>query len=383
MREAEGRIPSLDGLRAASIALVLFGHASGTAGFPKAAWLSGFGDLANLGVNAFFIISGFLITSLLMGERASTGSVSLRGFYARRALRILPAAYVFILAIAIAGRLGWLQVGASDLAAALAYVVNFDAWRSWNIGHLWSLSVEEQFYLLWPLLFVRLAPRRALAAALAAFAAAPVVRTAVRVLAPDPYRGLEIFPAVADGIAIGAVIAMLRPWLLTQAGYLRLTRSRWLWCLLPLIVLVNRYRGYAWVDLLLWPWMLVAGAVLIEASARRRGTWAWRVLNWRPVVVLGVLSYSVYLWQQPFLNRQVAAVATTFPLNLALALAAVALSYLLVERPFLRLRRRFRSAGAEAASAAPEPAPIGAGSAFVLAAEEQAATEGNDRNRVP
>lgn len=360
MSGADDRIPSLDGLRAVSIGLVLFGHARGTAGFPPARWYDALGDLANLGVNIFFIISGFLISSLLMGERARTGTVSLKGFYLRRALRILPAAYVFVLAVVVAARLGWLRLGGSDVAAALAYVVNFDAWRSWNIGHLWSLSVEEQFYLIWPLLFVWLAPRRALFAALAAFIAAPLVRTGMRLaFPPGPWRGLEIFPAVADGIAIGAVIALLRPWLLTQPAYLRLTRSRWLWLLLPLIVLVNRYRGYAWVDLLLWPWMLLAMAILVEASARRVGTWGWSVLNWRPMVLLGTLSYSVYLWQQPFLNRQVNAAATRFPLNIVLVFLAAALSYLLVERPFLRLRRRVtrgrvRSPGAGEASGSVE-----------------------------
>ncbi|MFC5490849.1 acyltransferase family protein [Dokdonella soli] len=337
----------MDGLRAGSIALVLLGHLQGARGFPPVELWRSLGDLANLGVNIFFIISGFLITSLLMSERQRTGGVSLKAFYVRRVLRIFPAFYAFILIIVIADLIGWVRISMTDLVTALTYVVNYNAGRSWNIGHLWSLSVEEQFYLLWPLLFIRLGGRRAVIAAFIAFAAAPVIRAGMHLaLASGPYRDLEIFPAVADGIAIGCAIALLRPWLLTQPAYVRLTGSRWLLLLLPLIVMVNRERGYTLVDLLVWPWMLLLMAVLVEASTRRTATWTGRLLNLRPVVFIGTLSYSLYLWQQPFLNRHADAPVTAFPLNLALAFAAALLSYFIIERPFLRLRRHALRASA-------------------------------------
>ncbi len=337
---ASGRIPSLDGLRAGSIVLVLLGHLHGSEGFYRAGLLDSLGDLASLGVTIFFIISGFLITSLLMSERERTGDVSLKAFYLRRVLRIFPAFYTFILVIALADLAGWVHLSATDFAAALTYVVNYYPERPWNIGHLWSLSVEEQFYLLWPFVFIRLGERRAIIAAFVAFAVAPLTRAGMHLaFHSGPYRDLEIFPAVADGIAIGCAIALLRPWLLTQPAYLRFTASRWLMLLLPLIVIVNRQRGYTVVDLLAWPWMLLLMAVLVEASTRRTATWSGRLLNLRPVIFIGTLSYSLYLWQQPFLNRYLDAPATTFPLNLLLAFAAALASYFVIERPFLRLRR--------------------------------------------
>lgn len=351
---ASGRISSLDGLRACSIALVLQGHLAGTHGLTSAFAPSAlFGDLANFGVNVFFIISGFLITSLLMDERRQTGEISLRGFYWRRALRILPAAYAFLLAIVIAAAIGWVEIGRDDVVFAATYLVNYDVSRPWQFGHLWSLSVEEQFYLLWPFVFVFVKERHALLAAAFAFAAAPLVRLAMHLtFHGGPYRDLEIFPAVADGIAIGCIVALLRPRLLASPLYLRITATPWLLLLLPLIFAVNRLRNsYTIADVLIWPWMLIAMALLIEASTRCAGTLAWRILNWRPMVFVGTLSYSLYLWQQPFLNRHMDAWATTFPVNILLAFGVALLSYYAIERPFLRLRRR---------SAAPDPLAISA-----------------------
>ena len=364
---ASRRISSLDGLRACSIAFVLQGHLAGTHGFPRVLEPGRMlGDLANFGVTIFFIISGFLITTLLMEERRQTGAVSLRGFYWRRARRILPAAYAFLLAIMLAAALGWVEVGRNDVVFAATYLVNYDVSRPWQFGHLWSLSVEEQFYLLWPFVFVFVKERHALMAAALAFVAAPLVRLAMHLAFPSgPYRDLEIFPAVADAIAIGCAFALLRPKLLQNAAYLRMTATPWLWLLLPLIIAVNRLRSYTFVDVLAWPWMLIAMTVLIESSTRCSGTLVSRFLNWRPLVFVGTLSYSLYLWQQPFLNRHMDSWATTFPVNILLACGAALLSYYLIERPFLRLRRR------PAASATTAPRPeLSAGEASIQAVEE-------------
>lgn len=337
-----GRIPSLDGLRAVSITLVLYGHLEGVRNFPNLGLRRIGGDLAHLGVTVFFVISGFLITSLLMSERQRTGTISLKGFYLRRILRIFPAFYAFILALVLAEQLGWLHLSAADLGFAMTYTVNYDIDRSWYIGHLWSLSVEEQFYLLWPLLFLVLRERYALVATLIAFVGGPLVRVAMRVLfsPPSPWRDLEIFPAMADSIAIGCALALLRPWLLAQPWYQKLTGNAWLMlALVPLILVINRF-DYTIVVLFGSPIMLVSIALLIDWSTRHADSPAGRFLNARPVVFVGVLSYSLYLWQQPFLNRHVDATVTAFPLNIALAFVAALASYLLVERPLLGMRKR-------------------------------------------
>lgn len=152
------RIPSLDGIRAISILMVCYGHLSGTRNFPVSITAYGrwCGDVAHLGVLVFFVISGFLITTLLMSERETTGAISLKRFYLRRIVRIFPAFYAFILVMAIATLSGAVHLTGRDFAYVLTYTVNVEPNRALQIGHLWSLSIEEQFYLLWPLTLLAL-----------------------------------------------------------------------------------------------------------------------------------------------------------------------------------------------------------------------------------
>ena len=140
------RLPSLDGLRAVSIVLVLGAHLTGTRYYPVPdSWV--FHEYAQLGVRIFFVISGFLITSLLLKEREKTGRVDLRGFYRRRFYRIMPVAYLYMLTVAITA---WGTLPVRDIAGAFTYTINFNTHATWLLGHFWSLANEEQFYLLWP-----------------------------------------------------------------------------------------------------------------------------------------------------------------------------------------------------------------------------------------
>lgn len=351
MKDMSGhRIPSLDGFRAISILMVLYGHLVGTRNFPTAAVRSfdrSLGDLGHLGVLVFFVISGFLITSLLMVEREKTGTISLKQFYLRRALRIFPAFYVLVLALMAATLLGWMSLSGRDFAFTMTYMVNYYPNHPWQIGHLWSLSIEEQFYLLWPLALLVLRERRALFFAVAAILAAPLLRFAIREYAfhVNPHTalaGMSIFPAMFDYIATGCALALLRPWLLTRTWYLRLTASRGLLLAVPLVFLINRMDGYTLVMLFGSPILNICVALLVEACTRHDHTFAGRFLNWKPIAALGVLSYSLYLWQQPFLDRHSSAWVDAFPQNLIFAFGAALLSYFVVERAFLGLRNRFR-----------------------------------------
>jgi len=341
------RIPSLDGLRAVSIIMVLLGHLEGTRNFPKLQVHRWLGDMAHLGVLVFFVISGFLITSLLMGERQKTGATSLPKFYLRRVLRIFPAFYAFILMMIVASHLGWIRLSGSDILHALTYTANYDPHRSWIIGHLWSLSIEEQFYLLWPLVFMVSRKHGALTVALIAFALGPLVRCAMHLMFPphSPWRDLEVFPAMADAVAVGCIFALLRPWLLSQAWYFRLTANRWSLLAIPLVLLINRMLDYTVVDLFCSPVMLVCLAALIESSTRHETSWLGWFLNWKPVAHVGLLSYSLYLWQQPFLDRHSDAALTAFPQNILLTVVAAMLSYHLVEKSFLGMRRKIEHGG--------------------------------------
>jgi peptidoglycan/LPS O-acetylase OafA/YrhL len=338
-----GRIQSLDGLRALSILLVLVGHLEGTKNFsPRfSQW---FGDYANFGVRVFFVISGFLITRLLMEEYAKTQTISLYNFYARRTLRIFPAFFAYIGVIALATFLGFIYVTGTDYAYALTYTMNYYPERGWYLGHLWSLSVEEQFYLLWPFAFVALGPSRAMKAAAVVLALGPVSRLLVRILLQhSPYREAEIFPVVADSLAAGCLLAGVRDQLWNQPAYNRILRSHFLLIALPIFfITINGLRGYTAVRILGDSALNLAIAVMIDRFVSFPNDTAGRLMNVAPLAWIGVLSYSLYLWQQPFLNRASDSWFTAFPVNILFAGMCACASYYLLERPLVRLRQRFR-----------------------------------------
>jgi peptidoglycan/LPS O-acetylase OafA/YrhL len=332
--DTRSRIPSLDGLRAVSLACVLLAHLSGTRHFFRLEMLEIYG---NFGVRIFFVISGFLITGLLLKEHERAGTISLGAFYVRRAYRILPAAYVFMLAMIAAH---WHASSWSSILSALTYSSNYLHDKNWVLGHLWSLSVEEQFYLLWPLTLV-LFFRMRLWVVASLLLSGPPLRVVFWVL--WVYRAVEHpFPVVMDALAAGCALAMLQPQLQRRDRWLS---SRWfllvpaLTALLPLIRLVSN-RTYQVAGLTV---MHVGIALSIQHAVRMR----YRALNWTPVAWLGTLSYSFYLWQQPFLNRGSHAWWTSFPQNLTLALLFAAASYYWVEKPFLAMRERRKQIATE------------------------------------
>jgi peptidoglycan/LPS O-acetylase OafA/YrhL len=338
----KNQMPSLGGLRAISIALVIMGHLSGTHGFRNLTL--GIGDYAHFGVVVFFAISGFLITSLLISEHAKRGRVSLKLFYARRALRIFPASYAYISCMWLLSAAGGLHLEPRDLWHAVTYTVNYQAGASWQFAHLWSLSIEEQFYLLWPFAFVALGGRRSTWGAAGVVLLAPVARAASwYFLRGTPYRDLEMFPMVADSLAMGCLLARLRYWLEARAWYMQLFRPVYSFGLLALVLLMNREMGYTIVQVFGTSVMNVSLAILIHRSVYLSEDRLGRFLNWKSIEFVGILSYSLYLWQQLFLNRDSTAWMNAFPQNLLFAVAAALASYLLLEKPLLRLRHRLRS----------------------------------------
>jgi peptidoglycan/LPS O-acetylase OafA/YrhL len=211
------------------------------------------------------------------------------------------------------------------------------------VGHLWSLSVEEQFYLLWPFAFVSLGPRRSFWIAVAVILLGPVARSADSLfLRGTPYHDLEMFPMVADSLAMGCLLAKVRYWLEGQGWYLRLFQPIYSLLLVALILLLTRYIARAIVAAFGAAIINVCIAVLIHRSIYFSGDWMGRLLNWKPVAFVGVLSYSLYLWQQLFLNRDSTQWMNAFPQNLLFAISAALVSYLLLERPLLKLRHRLR-----------------------------------------
>ncbi len=333
--------------------LVIYGHARATQGFPETESIHqaiGLGNVAHFGVRVFFVISGFLITSLLVSEIRKTATIGLGAFYLKRAFRIFPAYYFYLGAVAVLALLGAAPLPWIDALLAATYTINYRVHRSWWVGHAWSLSVEEQFYLVWPLAFRAAGLKRGLTVATAVLFAGPLVRVAWALLGPTREQRFmiqEAFPTVADSLAMGCALALVRPRLDASERVTRLVRSP----LTPWIAFGTAYGMVSLIEHHAWSGWIIGEsllnfsvAVIVYRYVRFPAGRLGRLLNSRPFTLVGMMSYSLYLWQQPFLQPAVPgkdlAFWLRFPQNLVFAAAASAASYYLVEKPFLRLRER-------------------------------------------
>jgi peptidoglycan/LPS O-acetylase OafA/YrhL len=323
------RIPSLDGLRTPSILLVLVGHFAYAAGFH-----SELTDIyAHTGVRLFFVISGYLITTLMLREIERTGTLGIRAFYVRRAWRILPAAFVYLTVITWIGHahFSWIDIGLS-----WTYLASFAPYfgpAPWDLSHLWSLSVEEQFYLVWPLI-VAVGLARTKLVAWAAIVAAPLIRHA-----HHESSGLNMLLnlEVMDSVAAGCLLAAYSPKLIGIVSSRRWLGFAWPLALAaPALLPLGQYTDWLWplpelISHSVWTiFNLLAGIGILWAITARPV-----ILNhWLPVWI-GTISYSLYLWQMPFMNPEA---PVSLWLRIPLSVACAALSYYAIERPVLALR---------------------------------------------
>jgi peptidoglycan/LPS O-acetylase OafA/YrhL len=335
------RIPSLDGLRAISIALVLIGHAyigraiAGT-------WVWRFIGRADLGVAIFFVISGFLITSLLLREEEKTGRTSLRDFYLRRLFRIVPPFYTYLLVVLMAWHLGWLTSNRGAWLASLFFVRDYAhvSW-DWSTGHSWSLSIEEQFYLLWPFALVVFGRNKGVKLAVAIVVATPLVRTICHgIWGHNGPHEFFTFHFRADALMTGSLLALLqsRPlfqalWRKVESVGIALGCSVFLVLVSPALAL--RFLGWYYVPLGMSLDNFAIAYLMFYVIRNPEGLLG-RVLNWRPIVHVGVLSYSLYLWQELFLSPTTQHIL----LSLIAALVCAELSWYLVETPSRWMRDR-------------------------------------------
>jgi peptidoglycan/LPS O-acetylase OafA/YrhL len=340
------RLPSLDGLRAISAATVLVSHLAITLQWPTIL-TQGF-----VGVRFFFVISGFLITRLLLQEYAANDSIALGRFYARRALRILPVYLTFVVFIATVSLAWGLPFAPCQLLTSLTFTKNFGCAEPWD-AHLWSLAIEEQFYLLWPWLLALGRFRMQMFVVLGLIVISPIVRWyAFRNQWLPLYNGTM---SNADVLMIGCLAAFLlqrQPAVLEKVLCWRPAMVRafifGMGIVLPaLIVDAGNFRM-----------SIVAGiapsieafsfAYLLCSFALVGGGLLYRALNSRPFVLMGTLSYSIYIWQQPFFFPSSSAlIPIPIPFNLVAILVVAALSYYGLERPILGLRKRLSGARPE------------------------------------
>ncbi len=347
------RIPSLDGLRAISIFMVVTLHTIERYGANHPVSIVWYGIFNGAsGVFIFFEISGFLITTLLLQEDLKRGSVNLIGFYVRRAFRILPPLYLYMGLVLLLGFAGAFHVAAIDVTGSAFFFHNIVSGSTWSMEHLWSISVEEQFYLVWPFILVACLRRKGVAARMRAaifpatiIVLSPFARVLLRLSHDASLRAASVLYFRFDFIMFGCLVALLQDTPQFEAVYRFCTR--WWWAPPLAMAVCNAisavYQNY--FDLTVG--FTISGfaiAMFMLWCTRNAGTIVGRLLNSWVMARIGVLSYSIYLWQTLFLHAGNDAVFSwvpwlgRFPGNWLGFLVAGATSYYVVEKPSLRLR---------------------------------------------
>jgi peptidoglycan/LPS O-acetylase OafA/YrhL len=350
--ERTRHLPTLDGWRAIAILIVLLNHDRiRQVGYLSTAW---FHQNGRRGVDIFFALSGLLICSRLLEEEQIAGSISLRRFYTRRLFRIQPAALTYLGVIALLMLCGVLYKAYTGVLLSVASVRNyfplsFSA-HDWYTGHFWTLSVEEHFYLLLPFFLVCI--RRHRVAALSALVV--VIEAWKQVVSREPALQFGWYPAAHTDIAVdGIVLACIGAMLLRQPRVLAWCKA-WLtpYATIPLMMMTlwlvwyghnrNHFPATEFVLVCLYP-LVIASTMLQPLS------WPSRLLETRPLRLLGRISYSLYIWQMLFLTFAYDGPAphptllTTiqhswwrYPCTFLAAL----LSYYLIEKPMIRAGHR-------------------------------------------
>lgn len=345
---SQGRIPSLDGLRAVSILLVVVSHLSMASDNPLPGRVWWYHNGA-IGVDVFFAISGFLITTLLLRERDRSGKISIRGFYGRRGLRILPPFYAYLMVLAALNCFGYFRpthLVYRDWVASLTYTANFvTSALSQPLRHIWSLSVEEHFYLIWPLLIALLGVRRASKAALICLLAEPIIRWCTFHFGGHRFDIDYVTFTRLDAIAAGCLMAIAARYPTPQSPLARLDArpvASFFTALAVLFLSLFVLSHSGKYGILFGPLVnALAICVMIWTACRFPETSFGRVLNFAPLAWLGRISYSLYLWHPLFINPiNGQHWACRFPQNLVLALMAAVASYYLIEQPFLSLKKQ-------------------------------------------
>jgi peptidoglycan/LPS O-acetylase OafA/YrhL len=310
-----------------------------------------------LGVSVFFVISGLLITWLMIRERDATGGFSLRNFYIRRFLRILPVFWLLILTVSVLKVTHVISIEWMDIVRALTFTHNYPlslhrpvTYQYW-LMHTWSLSLEEQFYLLWPGLFALLRPRHAARLAGILALSGPLLLILNYYLFPS-LRGLVswTFQTRVDILMAGCASAFLIESPVWNARIRKIPvwpalAATSLFLLVADPFLMDHFalhsRANAITRLIVPTFEAIAIALSLLVVVAGKPGMAQRVLNGRVITHFGKLSYSLYIWQQLFMAHSATRLAALLWRLPAIYLVSLC-SFNFVERPFIRLRSRFR-----------------------------------------
>jgi peptidoglycan/LPS O-acetylase OafA/YrhL len=371
---SSGRIPCLDGLRAISIILVMAAHVLHSYSVDYHSLANEIQhDAGRLGVMTFFVISGYLITNLLCREWKRRDSIDLKAFYLRRVLRIFPAFFTYIGVIAALAAAGIIATTSGDLFLAATFMKNYQVLFGFAsnpdelfVRHFWTLALEEQFYLFWPVTFLIIGMARASRVALAIVLISPIMRIGTYLLLPVLRGNLAMMlHCAADPIMVGCLAAL---WQNEPQLEMVLARfSHWRWPGLAIVFLLvvspicHTLLEGAYTYTIGMSLDSLSIAFLLLWLVRHPMSVAGQLLE-RPIVRhVGMLSYSLYLWQQPFLTSLNHTWSGVFPINVLVSFVAAECSFWVIERPFLMLKDRLRERRA-VASTSPFPTHQLAGS---------------------
>ncbi len=323
--------------------------------------------MAHLAVNGFFVLSGFLITTLLIAEYNQFQTISLKNFYYRRALRLFPALFVMIFLFAIYaicfGAASQLHRNFYFITQALFYFANwaqvFGLGERWNyIAHTWSLSMEEQFYLLWPIILLFMLRKTASRTSLLWWTMLAmfffVGDRIFMVVWDEPFwsnfwRLSRSLDTRADSLLAGccAGIAIASGLLPVKRGFQTGLKFASAASVIGLLVIGQGYAPDPWKYCLEWFLASAFTAVVILQLVLTSKTALHRVMEWPPLVYVGKISYGLYVWHYPIFeiarnnihsfHWQIVAIPV--------AIAATLVSYYFLELPCLRLKKRFQKVG--------------------------------------
>jgi peptidoglycan/LPS O-acetylase OafA/YrhL len=319
------RIQALDGWRGLAIALVLFDHIQDSLmGHYARSWTA----TGYQGVTVFFVLSGILITSKLL-----EGPINFKNFYLRRFFRLMPAAWLFLVVLLVlTHETGIAFTSMAEVRACVFCYRNFVG-RMGAAGHFWSLSVEEQFYLVWPVTLFLAGVRRCRWIALVGAIGCALFRW----IFWDHYsRTFPTGPTIlhADGLLVGCLVAILLADQNTRSCLVRSSR----FVVIPALctLLICMYASKEWLQL---P-EIAAEAALITVTILHPTSILARLFSFAPLAWLGTISYSVYIWQGLFMPLR-------SPVAICILLPLCALgSYYLIERPMTRLGHRLTNSSA-------------------------------------
>ncbi len=336
--KTDGRVRELDGWRAISVSLVLLAHCflqhpGFITRFPAVgthiAWFGG------LGVRTFFVISGFVIFRLLILEEARYGSVSLKAFYIRRACRILPPFYFYLALVSLLLFFGLINEHWDEIPRAAAFVTDFRLWRpGWFDAHSWSLSVEEQFYVIFPAIWV-LAPKPLKGPVfVGVFLACTAWNFSACFAASETITSTTVrggFVCISCGALMAIHEMRLRAIAARIPGFAAV--------LVALILFSHAAGSESWQEIAYESLILPPFIGLLLLFNMERGRWLRAFLLSKPAQAVGITSYGIYLWQQMFTRRrfEFSGAHEITSLMYPLLFLVVPLSYFVIEKPAIRL----------------------------------------------